>query len=340
MASLPLSEGILNYLIPWQSLDWPVDWDEVFDGEGPLVVEIGFGNGVFLMEQAQQHPEARFVGIERAWGSVKRLFRRLEIEGLNNVRVVEGDAAFVLNNLFEPDCLDRVYIHFPDPWHKERHHSRRLIQSGFVQVLAEKLVLGGEVTIATDQAEYAEWIAEVLERQSLLAPQFGCPFVPKLPGRVPTRYEQKAMDEGMLIHYFVWRREACLSLDVTVEKVGTMPNMILEGTFDRDQFLRRFETQTWQETYRGVLVVVKLIEVYGQLKDGHRLVMAMVKEGAFQQMFGIMVVFREEGKLLIKLSPVGQPRPTWGVKQAVGRLGEVILAAHPELRVVSSTVSA
>ena len=164
--------------------------------------------------------------------------------------------------------------------------------------------------------------------------------MPKLPGRVPTRYEQKAMDEGMLIHYFVWRREACLSLDVTVEKVGTMPNIILEGACDREELLADFTARAWKETHRGVGVIVKLGEVYRQVEAGHRLVAVLVKEGEFAQNFGILVLCRSDGRLLIKLSPMGYPRPTWGVKRAVWRVSQVIREACPALRVVSTTVVA
>ena len=220
MCALALSESILKYMIPWLDLDWPLNPEEIYGREGPLVLEIGFGNGGFLVEQAQNHPEALFLGIERSWGAAQRLFKRLEQTGLQNVRVIQGGAEFLLQHAFKPDSIEKVYINFSDPWPKERHHNRRLIQQEFVKLLGERLVADGQVTIATDHAEYAEWICELLEGQSALVSCFDRTRVNELPGRSPTKYERKATDTGVPINYFVWRREACVSLPpVIVQKV-------------------------------------------------------------------------------------------------------------------------
>ena len=117
-----------------------------------------------------------------------------------------------------------------------------------------------------------------------------------------------------------------------------MPNVTLEGGFDRANLLSGFAAQTWQEEHRGVVVVVKLVGVYRDAQEGHGLVEAMVKEGELAQHFGVLVLLRPDGRLLVKLSPMGHPRPTWGVKQAVRRVAQLVLKAHPHLRVASSNV--
>ncbi len=338
MRYLPLSESIQKYLISWAEMDWPIDWEGVFGRSGDLAVEIGFGNGDFLIGLAQQHPDRLFVGIERAWGSVTRLFNRLHEGGIDQVRVMEMDAAFAIAHLFGPQSLSAVYINFPDPWHKERHHRRRLIQPGFVQTLAERLKPGGRVLIATDQVEYAAWITEVLEGQSFLMSEYQTTYVHDMPGRKPTKYEQKAIASELPIHYFVWQLKTALDGAVLTEKVGEMPSVILDGSFDAEGLLRDFEPMVWQEKHRGVPVVIKVMEVYGQLQDGHRLLTVMVSEGALIQHFAISVVYRNEQSLLIKLAGVGQPRPTWGVKQAVGKVANMIQKVNPTLKVTSSTV--
>jgi len=335
---LPLSEAIHRYTVSWLQMDWPVDWSKVFGRSGDLVLEIGFGNGGFLADLAERNPNKNFVGIERAWGSISRLFKRLQKNGLGHVRAMEGDAAFMLDHLFSPQSLSHIYVNFPDPWHKERHHGRRLIRDGFVKMLAERLKLGGEVTIATDHAEYAEWIADVLERQSRLNSVYKTTSVHELPGRNPTKYEQKAITEGLPIHYFVWRQNENLNLNIHREKVDQMPNIILQGEYNNEGFLSGVEPRVWKETHRDVSVVIKLMEVYGHLKDGHRLVGVMVREGELAQHFGVSILLRKNNQLLIKLASLGQPRPTWGVKQAVKKIGDLILETHPGLELVSTTV--
>lgn len=337
MAARPLSEAILNYMVSWTRVDWPPDWETVFGRSGPLVAEIGFGTGEFLVDRALAHLEMNFVGIERSWVSVQRLFRRLDRGGPENVRVVHGGADFVLERLFSVESLTQVYINFPDPWPKERHHGRRLIQPAFIQVLAERLASGGTVTVATDHGGYASWISDILGSQPLLRSGFRTPSVRELYGRKPTKYERKALDAGVPVRYFVWRREAGGAMAKTVEKVGSMPNMLLKGKYDRDRLPADFEPCSWQTEHRGVTVVIKLVAIYTD-RNGDCLVEALAKEGAFSQHFGVLVLARPGNRVLIKLSPIGQPRPTWGVKQAVGRVGEMVLTLCSGLSVAESAV--
>jgi len=338
MGSLPLSEAIVRYEVPWLDMDWPICWEDVFERNGPLVVEIGFGNGGFLLDMAGNRPSTNFLGIERAWGSVQRLFRRLDRSGMENVRVVSDEAAYVVSHLFGPDSISEMFINFPDPWHKKAHHPRRLIQPGFVQTLAARLEAGGRLTIATDQAEYAAWISEVLEGQSALRSCFTTPSVDVLENRKPTKYEKKAIAGGVPIHYFVWELARGTDASVEAERAGTMPNVILEGAIDRTRLLADFTPRSWQTEREGVRVVVKLGEVYGQLQAGHRLVETLVKEGELIQSFGISVILRPNGQVLVKLSSMGHPRPTWGVKEAVWRTAQLVMSQCPHLRVKTSTV--
>ena len=341
MMSLPLSEEIQKYTVPWLQLDWPIDWPQIFDRPGDLVLEIGFGNGHFLSDMAASRPDACFVGIERAWGSLRRLFKCLNAQNTNHVRAIEGDAAFLLQHVFAPRSLSEVWINFSDPWPKERHHNRRLIQDTFVKILAERLKPDGEVTIATDHADYATWITDVLSRQSHLQSIYATPSVHQLPGRTPTKYEQKAIDAGVPIHYFVWRQKSEPSVEMHIQKVGKMPNIVLEGAYQREEILRligQATGQVWRETHRNTQIVIKMTDIYCQLPDNHGLISVMVREGELAQYFGISLLFRKNNQLLVKLAPMGQPRPTWGVKKAVQKVADLILETHPHLWLASSTV--
>ena len=338
MSALPLSEAITRYLFPWLERDWPIDWCQAFGREADLVVEAGFGNGSFLAEKAAESPEANYVGIERSLGAVQRLFKRLDRDGLTNVRVLQGDAAFILRHAFAPGSIGRIYINFSDPWPKERHHGRRLIQPQFVKLLADRLDQDGSVTIATDHGGYAEWISEVLEDQTVLRSCLPTTSVHELPARNPTKYEQKAISAGVPIHYFVWQKGTDPVPTAEPEKVGDMPNVTLEGSWDPETLLSDVESQSWKMSNRGVMVVIKLVGVYSEAR-GDRLVEMIVKEDELSQHIGVLVTQRPGSRLLAKLSPLGHPRPTWGVKQAVGKVAELIVQESPQLRIAASTVS-
>ena len=339
MATFHLGNAICRSLISWLELDWPLDWESIFKRSGRLVVEIGFGNGDFLAEKAETNPDANFVGIERSWGSAQRLMRRIERKGLENVRVVQGSAGYLVEHLFDQDDIDGAYVNFSDPWPKERHHTRRLIQPEFVSLLGRRLRSGGETTISTDHTEYAEWINEVLQDQELLQSKFCSSFIHDLPGQRPTKYEQKARAAGSRIYYFVWRRDGCVSEPSTHKRVEEMPNVILEGPIDPKQLFSGFEPQTHQESHRGVPVILKFLRAYQDLSEGRHLVEVMVRDGDLSQHFGISVITRPDKRLLVKLAAMGHPRPLYGVKQAVWRVAELILNQFPEMRVASSTVT-
>lgn len=161
-----------------------------------LVLEIGFGGGEHLVTQAQAHPNAHFLGVEPFLNGVGSCLRHIEEGGVTNVRLHNGDARDVIAAL--PDaCLARVYILFPDPWPKTRHHKRRLVQPDFIASLARALMPGGSVRFATDWADYADWTLQ----RFLMAPEFDWTaqraddWRMPWPDHVPTRYEEKKLGD-------------------------------------------------------------------------------------------------------------------------------------------------
>lgn len=156
----------------WQQygVDFPSvpDWDTVFGRKAPLVLDIGFGNGESVIALAQAHPEWNIIAIEVYRPGIGQLLQQLVALQLTNVRVVFHDAVEVLHTAFPPNSLARIQIFFSDPWPKKRHHKRRLIQTEFVQMMAERLQVNGELVLATDWQNYAEQMLEVLTQQPLL----------------------------------------------------------------------------------------------------------------------------------------------------------------------------
>lgn len=136
--------------------------DEIFGRSAPKILEIGFGNGASLARMAKTHPENDYLGIEVHRPGVGNLLIQVENEQLKNIRVMSDDAVEVLENNIADDCLDAVYLFFADPWHKKKHHKRRIVQQAFVQLLRKKLKTGGIFHMATDWQDYAEHMMEVM----------------------------------------------------------------------------------------------------------------------------------------------------------------------------------
>jgi tRNA (guanine-N7-)-methyltransferase len=146
--------------ILWQQAEHPIDWPGRFGRHAPLDVEIGFGNGEFLVQQAQNAPERNFVGLEVEWGSIQRGLRKIAQAKVANVRLLLADARIALERLFVPHSLHRLVALFPCPWPKERHVKHRLFSRAFLHLSNSCLQAGGEVQIVTDHAAYADWVLQ------------------------------------------------------------------------------------------------------------------------------------------------------------------------------------
>ena len=140
-----------------------LDLDEAFGRSAPRVLEIGFGNGDTLVQQAAEDPARDYLGVEVHDPGIGHCLIKAQEAGVENLRLIAHDAIEVLEQQLAPCCLQRINLYFPDPWPKKRHHKRRIVQPDFLALCADRLESGGSLHIATDWANYAEHIDEMLE---------------------------------------------------------------------------------------------------------------------------------------------------------------------------------
>lgn len=133
---------------------------EIFSGDQPLEVDLGCGDGKFLMEMAEHHPDRHFLGVERLLGRVRKVCKKSERKGLENLKVLRLESRYVVEWLLAPSSVSRLHLLCPDPWPKARHHRRRLIQEDFLNAVVRVLEPGGEFLFKTDHDEYFEWAEE------------------------------------------------------------------------------------------------------------------------------------------------------------------------------------
>jgi len=179
----------------------PIDWHEVFGRSAPRWMEIGFGTGEVLGALAAANPHIDYIGVEVHRAGVGRLLLEANAADLRNLRVLCQDAVEIMNARVADAALAGVLIFFPDPWHKKRHHKRRLIEPRFVATLARKLERGGLLRLATDWQEYADQMRAVCNAEPALyslSPDGG--FVPRPAFRPETRFERR----GIRLGHAVW----------------------------------------------------------------------------------------------------------------------------------------
>lgn len=184
-----------------------VDWSEIFGRDAARVLEIGFGNGEALAWAAAREPGRDFIGIEVHTPGVGRLLNALDQAEVSNARLYNHDAVDVLQHDVPAQSLDEVRIWFPDPWHKKRHHKRRLIQPAFVDLLANRLKAGGLLHLATDWEGYAEHMWEVMDgRQDFCNEAGPRGSVPRPESRPQTHFETRGQRLGHGVWDLLYRR--------------------------------------------------------------------------------------------------------------------------------------
>ncbi len=170
--------------------------ERVFGRAAPLVVEIGSGRGEALVAAAADHPEHDFLGLEVYVPGVAQTLVTMRHEGVDNVRLAIVNATEALTTMLDPASVRELWTWFPDPWHKKRHHKRRLVTIPFTALVARVLQEDGIWRLATDWDDYAEAVAHVLAD----SPHVEGGRTDRYPGRAMTRFERKGIAAGRTIH--------------------------------------------------------------------------------------------------------------------------------------------
>ncbi len=176
---------------------------EVFSAgnEKIIYVEVGFGNGDFTIHLAKKNPDAEIIGIEISKKSIEKLKKKVEKEGINNIRIIHADARMALSS-FPDNSISCIFFNFPDPWWKRKHRKRRLFTPEFIKLLSRKLKENGRVEIATDHIEYGGEIMKNFEMSGIFYSEFGnYPALPFILDRKRTKYEEKFWRMGKTILY-------------------------------------------------------------------------------------------------------------------------------------------
>lgn len=178
-----------------------LDYTALFNKDRDIIIEIGFGNGDSLLQQAIQQPHYNFIGIEVHGPGVGHLIHHVQKNQLENIRVIKHDAIEVLKDQIPGDSVSKVQLFFPDPWHKKRHHKRRIMKAEFITLVHRKLKSGGQFHMATDWQHYAEQMLEQMDNAKGFCNKAGRgKYSPTRGDRFETRFERR----GQRLGHGVW----------------------------------------------------------------------------------------------------------------------------------------
>lgn len=298
-------------VVPWRSGPFPRNWADDFGRNGPLLLEIGFGNGVFTTQLAQQRPDLNIVGLEVATSSLVRTKKSVQNAAIPNIRLMKVDAFFGIQHLFGPETLDTIIVNFPDPWPKEKHTKHRLLQDRFYQVAATRLVPGGEIRLATDHPEYLSFAEEEARASGVF--EVTSPEPPEL--AFNTKYAKRWKEEGKPLFYRVFVKTGTPTESYPpLQRSETMPHATLTGP---QPTLPSFDKLVARTGNAADTVIVHEAATVDSPKT-RVLFRVSVDEQDLHQQVLVVLQEREQDEYIVRLEPFGDPVITPAVRAAIG----------------------
>ena len=318
----------LNYL----TVDWPLKQARLFPRAQPLIVEIGFGNGDFLVHLAETRPDHNIIGLEISSGSMERAEAKIERRGLQNVRPIHCRAETALAHLLAPESVSEFHINYPDPWFKKRHGRRRLIKRETVDLMTSRLIRAGRLLLATDIIAYAEMAREVLADTPGLSNRYPAPWLHEVEGRFQTKYERKGYREGRRGHFFAYERNDAPVAHPPVIRDIEMPHLFLKSALSAEQVVARFAASRRQ--FDGAHVAI--LRAYADPARDVAVFEVVVEEPTIEQHALLSLSPRAApGEYIVKLTSLGHARPTAGMHRAVLAVGEWVAGLDAGSRVLA-----
>ncbi len=306
-----------DIVVDFRALRRPIDLKKLFGRKAPLELEIGFGNGEFLVRLASSRPEHNFLGFEISAECIRKAVKKIEKTGLTNVKLVKMDAWVAI--FFLPErCISVTYVNFPDPWPKKKHKKRRFLDEEFLKVLASRTVDGGEFNLATDHEGYLEYVLE----QFRSSPYWECDgpeYTLDIPEHFDTKYRRKWENLGKKV-YFLRRIKKKHPTDLfeLVEEGTEMPHVVIEGNVDLEGKLKDLRGQE----HRYENGVVKFLEIFINPERNKALVETIVSEKKVMQKFHVFVATGKE--TTVRIAERTDVIVTPLIKEAVRKVAEKI----------------
>ncbi len=339
-------KNFLNIALKEEQLGIKPDWESIFGRSAPLYLEIGIGNGEFIVWLAKNNPDSNFVGIEVSREYFKKAINRAIASGVTNLRLIRIEGAKALSKLFDSESLSGLYLNFPDPWARKGRQERRLVNSGFVWLLADRLVLNGFFLMVTDYKPYAEEVLQFFSECPAFTLLWKEPMKQELPGYYKTKYARKWLSMGLPIFYIGFKKIKRVELPewvcklyplIKLDKEGSLPLNILKvkEKIDVKQLKKAFSKEIlWKKEKE----LIKILDIY--FKEDAMLLDTLVVEGYLRQRFFVVINFYDKDKIIIKIHDSESPDLTDGVQRALVLITLKLKEIFSEAELVQSSCKA
>ena len=319
------------------TLPWPANWSEVFGVSRPLIVEIGFGNGDYLIHLAENHPECHIIGFEISGTSIEKANKKIQSKQLDNACVVFSRGETALHHLFTPESVREFHINYPDPWFKKRHAGRRLMQRDTLDAIISRLEPDGVLYLATDVRDYADMSHELLSETPGLINTLNQPWVNEMPGRIVTKYEARGYRLGSPGHFFRYQRNDVPAPDIPVITELTMPHVVLRTPVSPMEIVTQFEKMTVDT---GDDIHVTVLSSYVNPQRDTVLFEVIVVEPTIEQHIALSMNLRADSDdYVLRYMTLGIPRMTSGLHRATGIIADWVVGLHPNSEILGRKIS-
>ncbi len=287
-------------LIDYRRVKKPLNWKN-------LIVEIGFGRGDFILELAKKNPDRKILGFEISGISIGKLIKRIKKESISNLYCVQLDAYWGFYLLLEEESVDKIYINYPDPWFKKRHHKRRLTCAENLYLFSKKLSKGGEINIRTDHLPFAEYTIE----QASKIKAFKIHFKKLCVSNPLTKYEEKWLSMGKDLHEIILIKEKN-PIPLTIRELKEVEMLFPIKVKGKNPVLQKL---LGKEVKLEERIYLRFFKVY-RGSSGEFLIETLISEEGFVQRFFITLYPKGE-VWIVDISPFSQILRTEGLQKAV-----------------------
>ena len=294
-------------------------------------MEIGFGDARYLIRLALESPDSNFIGLEISNYALDRARRTVNQSGIQNVRLIRARAFMFLWLVCENTSLQDIYVNFPDPWPKAAHKNRRLINTGFLDLVAARMVAGSKIRIATDDSAYASSI----DRRMRKSPYFedvedgGVEITTK--SSLRTKYELKALRDDRTCYYFKRRRNTLETHnEIPRLEVLNMPHVIISTPLPLMEIGHLYEPAN----YSTEDIHVRFVDFFHSVQYDQAVVDTYISEGELEQRVLLTIKGKSKDRFVINMRETGFPRPTPATHFALRCLAELIVALHAKAEIL------